>query len=85
LESLVETLMSDPTYKFNWCEVSYLHRWWQESASSELKKNFKTLVANGQIYFVGGGFIANDEATVQYFEEMEQLEAGLKFLKETFG
>jgi lysosomal alpha-mannosidase len=34
---------------------------------------------------VGGGWVQADEATVEYYNQMENLEAGWQFLEETFG
>ena len=40
--------------------MSYLEKWWRD-ASDEKKESFVTLVKNGQLEIVGGGWVMNDE------------------------
>lgn len=40
--------------------MSYLERWWRD-ASAAKKEAFTSLVKNGQLEIVGGGWVMNDE------------------------
>ena len=40
--------------------MSYLEKWWRD-ASDEKRESFVTLVKNGQLEIVGGGWVMNDE------------------------
>lgn len=54
--------LQDARRKFIWEEMSYLERWWRDA--SELKRqSFTSLVKNGQLEIVGGGWVMNDEVT----------------------
>lgn len=84
MESLIKELEENSHYRFNWAETGYLQHWWTDEKIT-LQPRFKALFDRGQIQFVGGGWVAHDEATVEYFNAMEQLEAGWRFLNQTFG
>lgn len=40
--------------------MSYLERWWKD-ATDEKRQSFASLVHNGQLEIVGGGWVMNDE------------------------
>jgi hypothetical protein len=50
---------------FNWCETAYLARWWhdRDEAAREL---LRSLVREGRVGFVGGGWAQNDEALTNW-------------------
>lgn len=63
---------------------AFFTRWWAEQ--TELKKSqVKTLVANGQLEFINGGWVMNDEAVTNYVSVINQMTEGHLFLLETFG
>jgi len=41
-------------------EIAFFERWWNEQ-TDEVKANVRTLVANGQLEFINGGWCMNDE------------------------
>lgn len=43
------------------------------------------MVANGQLEFVNGGLVQNDEATPNYADILRNFEAGQDFLRQEFG
>eukprot|EP01133_Synstelium_polycarpum_P014231 gene14231-16791_t len=50
-----------------------------------MKEMFKRLVLNGQIEFVGGGWVMNDEACPDISAVINQMREGHLFLNKTFG
>ncbi|GAB4827460.1 Alpha-mannosidase 2x [Ancistrocladus abbreviatus] len=84
LDTIVETLSKDARRKFIWEEMSYLERWWRD-ASDNKRKAFKSLVNNGQLEIVGGGWVMNDEANSHYYAIIEQITEGNMWLNETVG
>jgi lysosomal alpha-mannosidase len=83
-KTLIPALEQNPTYRFNWAEVGYLEKWWSNQEPS-MRDRFKRLVDRKQIQFVGGGWVQHDEASVEYYNVLEQLEAGWLFLKKVFN
>ncbi|XP_023529523.1 alpha-mannosidase 2-like [Cucurbita pepo subsp. pepo] len=84
LDTIVEALSQDSRRKFIWEEMSYLEKWWRD-ASDEKRESFVTLVKNGQLEIVGGGWVMNDEANSHYFSIIEQMAEGNMWLNETIG
>jgi Glycosyl hydrolases family 38 N-terminal domain len=56
-KSLIPELEANPSYRFNWAEVGFLKRWWDDQLETDLRERFQALVAKGQIQFVGGGWV----------------------------
>jgi hypothetical protein len=51
-----------------WCcneNRSFFQRWYEVQSVAD-KKRFKHLVFNGQLEFIGGGWVQNDEANPDY-------------------
>uniref|UniRef100_H2YSQ4 Alpha-mannosidase n=1 Tax=Ciona savignyi TaxID=51511 RepID=H2YSQ4_CIOSA len=86
LNNVVDALSVDPTKKFIWAEMSYLSMWW-DGASPDRKQKLKTIVKNGQLEIVTGGWVMNDEANTHYFAMIDQLIEGdwMEWLKHTLG
>ncbi|XP_022666923.1 lysosomal alpha-mannosidase-like isoform X2 [Varroa destructor] len=83
-DSVLAELLSDPNKKFMFVETGFFELWWTHRDNSA-RENFKRLVLNGQIEFVSGGYVMNDEATVHYMTTINQMTYGLGILKEIFG
>ncbi|KAI5071368.1 hypothetical protein GOP47_0013619 [Adiantum capillus-veneris] len=84
LSTIVQALKKDKERKFIWEEMSYLERWWRDASEAE-KRDFLTLVKNGQLEIVGGGWVMNDEANSHYYAIIEQITEGNLWLKDTVG
>ncbi|KAE9551638.1 hypothetical protein FO519_005166, partial [Halicephalobus sp. NKZ332] len=82
--NIVTELKKDSNKRFSICEVGYLTRW-MESSDEELVKDFLTLVGNGQIEFVCGGWVQPDEATTHYVDLVDMYTLGLRKLKNIIG
>ncbi|KAF3786241.1 Alpha-mannosidase 2 [Nymphaea thermarum] len=84
LDTIVETLSKDTRRKFIWEEMSYLQRWWRDASDSK-KQDLISLVKNGQLEIVGGGWVMNDEANSHYFAIIEQMMEGNTWLADNIG
>lgn len=61
LSGVVNELTGKPNRRFVWAEMSFFMRWFS-SQTRDMRDAFSALVARGQIEFVGGGWVQNDEA-----------------------
>ncbi|CAH8361155.1 unnamed protein product [Eruca vesicaria subsp. sativa] len=84
LDTIVETLSKDSRRKFIWEEMSYLERWWRDASPSK-QEGLSSLIKNGQLEIVGGGWVMNDEANSHYFAIIEQIAEGNMWLNDTIG
>lgn len=60
--------------------MAFLYRWWRQASEKE-KTKMKTLLANGQLQFINGGWCASDEATIYYEDFIDQMAVGLRWMK----
>ena len=84
LSSVVGELSKNPDRRFVWAESSFFMRWF-ESESEEIRTQFRALVASGQVEFVGGGWVQNDEANPDFGAVISQLTEGHEYLQQLFG
>ena len=84
INSVLDTLNKDPSKRFVWEEVSFLSTWWKH-ASNKSQELMKKLHSNGQLEFIGGGWVMHDEADPSLFGILNQMYQGLSFLRDTFG
>jgi hypothetical protein len=86
LDSVVNTLYENPAIKFNWAEVAFLQRWYDDpQTKSPQRTRLHQIIENGQFQFVSGSWVQADEALVSFEETLEQSIQGLQWLKTTFG
>jgi lysosomal alpha-mannosidase len=84
LDSVIPALEANPARRFIYVEIAFFSRWWYEQ-SAAMQQRVRTLIANGQLEFVNGGWCMNDEAGTHYEATVEQMTLGHWFLLETFG
>jgi lysosomal alpha-mannosidase len=84
INSVLDALDKDPDKRFVWEEVSFLSKWWKQ-ASNDSRELIKKLHSNGQLEFIGGGWVMHDEANPSLFGILNQMYQGLSFLRETFN
>lgn len=84
LSSVTEALTADKRRKFIWAEMSFWMRWY-EVQSDETKARVQSFVASGQLEFVGGGWVQNDEANPDYAAIISQVTEGNEYLQTLFG
>lgn len=65
IDTVVTELSLNPSYKFSIVEMAFLYRWWNNANETE-RERMRTLVKNGQLEFINGGWCMSDEATPYY-------------------
>ncbi|KAL0237119.1 hypothetical protein PCE1_000516 [Barthelona sp. PCE] len=83
LNSIVSALKKDPKRKFNWNPAVFLEKYWND-LNAHQKEEFRTLVQEKRFCIGGGGWVANDEATVDLQGIVTQYTNGHTWLKDTF-
>ena len=84
IAAIVNALSADPSRRFIWAECSMLQRWYA-STTSEMKDALKTLIQNGQLEIVSGGWVMPDEALTHYESLLEELMEGHDWLIRALG
>lgn len=84
LDSVVMSLLRDPSRKFIFAEMAFFQRWWQEQ-NEQTQAVVKKLVSTGQLEFVNGGWCMHDEATCHYVDMIDQTTLGHRVLKDQFN
>nr|XP_020767608.1 lysosomal alpha-mannosidase [Odocoileus virginianus texanus] len=84
LDSVISSLLADPTRRFIYVEIAFFSRWWHQQ-TNETQKVVRDLVRQGRLEFANGGWVMNDEAATHYGAIIDQMTLGLRFLEETFG
>ncbi|XP_041487731.1 alpha-mannosidase 2 isoform X2 [Microtus oregoni] len=82
--NMVLKLKEDSSRKFIWAETSYLSKWW-DIIDIPKKEAVKSLLQNGQLEIVTGGWVMPDEATAHYFALIDQLIEGHQWLEKNLG
>ncbi|RWS30783.1 Alpha-mannosidase 2x-like protein [Leptotrombidium deliense] len=81
LNNMLKKLSENPKLSFIWAEVSYFAAWWDTLKSEDEREMVKTLLDNGQLEIVTGGWVMNDEANTHYFAIISQMVEGHQWLK----
>lgn len=84
LTNVVNVLLAEPDKVFNWSDMAFFHKWWNEQ-NEEKQNDVRKLIKDKRFVFIGGGWVMNDEALPSYKESMLQMRLGLDFLRDTFG
>lgn len=84
LDSMVVSLLKNPSRTFTYVEVKFFSMWWSEQ-SKEVKASVHYLIANDQLFFVNGGWCMHDEATTHFMGMIDQTTLGHQFLKQELG
>ncbi|XP_077497607.1 lysosomal alpha-mannosidase-like [Amblyomma americanum] len=80
----LEALYQNPRRRYVSAESLFFSCWWKEQPF-DVRKKVRRLVRTGQLQFVGGGWVQNDEAVTHYTASIDQMTLGLRFLNATFG
>jgi lysosomal alpha-mannosidase len=81
---VVTALEGHPDRRFIWAEISFFHRWWNDQ-SDRRREVVRRLVSSGQLEFVSGGWVQNDEANPSFVSVIEQITWGHEYLFRNFG
>ncbi|KAK9810259.1 hypothetical protein WJX72_007477 [[Myrmecia] bisecta] len=84
LDSIITELQKNPDRKFIYGEMAFFSTWWHEQTNAT-KTVVRELVRKGQLDFINGGWVQNDEAAAHYVSMIDQTTRGHRFLMETFG
>lgn len=79
LDSVIASLLKDPTKRFIYVESAFFFKWWAQQ-SDTLKEQVKQLVNEGRLEFIGGAWVMNDEAATHYQSTIDQFTWGLRFV-----
>ena len=84
LDSVTADLSANPSHRFIWSEIKWIEMWWPHQ-NETTKRQFKRLVANGQLEFVGAGWSQHDEVTPSYRDMVANTQAGHEYLRGILG
>uniref|UniRef100_A0A0N5ANJ3 Alpha-mannosidase n=1 Tax=Syphacia muris TaxID=451379 RepID=A0A0N5ANJ3_9BILA len=84
LDTVISELKRRPERKFSWAETGFLWRWLHTHDKDD-REELDSLIKNGQLEIIGGGWVQNDEAASHYIDIIDQMSFGLRKLNETFG
>ncbi|XP_006768284.1 PREDICTED: lysosomal alpha-mannosidase, partial [Myotis davidii] len=84
LDSVISSLLADPTRRFVYVEMAFFSRWWHQQTNAT-QDVVRDLVRQGRLEFANGGWVMNDEAATHYGAIIDQMTLGLRFLEDTFG
>jgi hypothetical protein len=61
-------------------------KWWSDPLVTDAQRALlRSLVANGQMEWVGGGWVQNDEAITRFEDQIDQHTLGRLWLQSTLG
>nr|CAA54732.1 putative golgi alpha-mannosidase II [Drosophila melanogaster] len=81
LSNALRHLHDNPEMKFIWAEISYFARFYHDLGENK-KLQMKSIVKNGQLEFVTGGWVMPDEANSHWRNVLLQLTEGQTWLKQ---
>ncbi|PRP89017.1 hypothetical protein PROFUN_02295 [Planoprotostelium fungivorum] len=84
ISSMLVALKANPVRKYTQVEVAFVRRWWQD-ATQDQKTALYDFYHAGRIEFNLGGITMNDEATSSYYQEINQMTDGAKWLQDNLG
>jgi alpha-mannosidase len=84
VDTVVDQLLRDENRKFMFVEIAFFSRWWDEQPEHR-RNQTRTLVQEGRLEFINGGWCMHDEASPHYVEMVDQTTRGHQFLLREFG
>ncbi|XP_071865397.1 lysosomal alpha-mannosidase II isoform X2 [Bombus fervidus] len=84
LDSVIQALLANPERKFIYVETSFLWKWWLHQ-NDKVKEDVRSLINQGRLEIIGGGWSMNDEAVTHYHSLVDQYTWGFRRLNDTFG
>ncbi|KAK5583058.1 hypothetical protein RB653_004648 [Dictyostelium firmibasis] len=84
LSGIIDQLTLDIENKFNWVEIGFFSRWWEEQNESK-REIVRGLIKNKQFVFISGGWVQNDEATASVDDVITQMTQGHQWLRDTLN
>ncbi|XP_055353535.1 alpha-mannosidase 2x-like [Paramacrobiotus metropolitanus] len=84
LNLMVERLTLWKDMTFVWAEISFFEMWWN-LINETTREQVRTLVKEGRLEFINGGYVMPDEATCHYYAIIHQYVYGHQWLHRTFN
>ena len=84
LDTVVEELPKNPSRRFTYAEMGFFTMWYNRQ-DAETKERVKQLIQNKQLEIVNGGWSANDEASPNFEDIINNMMLGHEFLNHEFG
>ena len=84
LNNVTASLKHNKNRRFSYVEQVFFEIWWQE-ISNATKDVVREYIRNGQLEFLMGGYVMNDEGCTYYDDIIEQLTLGHRAIKNTFN
>ena len=85
----VTALLSEPAGRhrtFIVVETLFFSMWWEDPTTTDRQRaQFRQLLQNGQVEFVNGGWVMQDEISTMYDADINQMTLGHKWLVDNFG
>lgn len=82
--AVLSELAKDANRKFVVSEIYFVSKWWSE-IGEESRATFRSLLESGQISFVNGGWVSNDEACPLFSDMIDQMALGAETISGLFG
>lgn len=83
LNNMFTLLSEHDSVKFCWSEVVFLQMWLKEHP--EKKPLMEEFIRSGRFEIIGGGWVQNDEALMDFELLIRQMRSGLDYLSETLS
>ena len=83
-ENIFDEMYNNKNITFVWADTNYLHQWF-ESQNNNTKNKVFEVIKRGQLEFVGGGWVQNDESLSDLKSIINQMNLGLQYLHERFN
>ncbi|CAG5117924.1 unnamed protein product, partial [Candidula unifasciata] len=84
LDGVIAELQADPTKRFIYVEIAFFSRWFNEQ-NDATRHIVQSLVSQGRLEFILGGWCMNDEAATHYSAIIDQHKLGFEYLRLNFG
>jgi alpha-mannosidase len=84
IDTVVTELLKNPDRRFMYVEIGFFARWWDE-VDDERRNATRTLVHEGRLEFINGGWCMHDEASPLWVPMVDQTTRGHQFLVKNFG
>jgi alpha-mannosidase len=84
VDTVITELLKNPDRRFMYVEVGFFARWWEQQP--EARRNLtRTLVHEGRLEFINGGWCMHDEASPLWVPMVDQTTRGHQWLVKNFG
>ncbi|XP_033226476.1 lysosomal alpha-mannosidase-like [Belonocnema kinseyi] len=84
LNSVIRSLQESPERRFIYVESAFFFKWWDQQ-NEKVKTIVRSLIDEGRLEIIGGGWSMNDEAVTHYQSVIDQFSWGFRRLNDTFG